>query len=199
MGIHVVQNPLKCTHLAAPTLVRTQKFLCALTVAPIVLSSDFIDACIEKGEVPPCEKFLLKDKTTESRYDLKLKDVIGRAKANKGSLLRLVPICCTAEVPSGTATYDAIVKANGGIMSIYRARPNSTIKKSDPEEDDVVEPVYLISGNRPEERRLWPKFEETAKAGNLEPRIVSTEWLLDVAMSQQLRWDEKYLVQNQKE
>jgi len=126
---------------------------------------------------------------------LKLKDAVTRAKANKRSLLRRVPIFCTAEIPNGSDTYKAIVEANGGTFAVYRGRP--TIKKVNPEDDEgPAEPVYLISGKRPEERKLWPRFTEMAKDGNMIPRIVDTEWLLDVAMSQQQKWNDRYLAEN---
>jgi hypothetical protein len=190
----VVQNPTQCSHLAAPKMVRTQKFLCALATGPTIVSSEFIDACITNGKIPNIKDFLLRDQESEKKFKLKLQDVVARAKANKRSLLRRVPIYCTAEIPNGPDTYKAIVESNGGIFSIYRARGGSTIKPTSPEEDDgPPEPVYLLTGTRPEERRLWPKFTEMAEAGNMIPRIVIHEWLLDVAMSQQLRWSEKYL------
>jgi hypothetical protein len=178
-------------------MVRTQKFLCALATGPTIVSSDFIDTCIQEGEVPEVEDFFLKDKDNEKKFRLKLQDVLARAKANKRSLLRRVPIYCTAEIPNGPGTYKAIVESNGGMFSIYRARGGSTIKPTNPEDDDgPPEPVYLLTGTRPDEKKLWPKFTEMAKAGNMIPRIVHSEWLLDVAMSQQLKWNDGYLVQD---
>ncbi|TAQ89446.1 hypothetical protein B7494_g2221 [Chlorociboria aeruginascens] len=194
LGILVVQDPTNCTHLAAPRIVRTQKFLCALASGPTIVTSDFIDTCVETGEIPAVGAFLLKDHENERKFGLKLKDMVSRAKANKRQLLCRIPIYCTAEIPNGPETYKAIVEANGGTISVYRARGGSIIKPTDPEEDDgEPEPVYLVSGLKPEERKLWPKFEEMAKAGNMIPRIVHSEWLLDVAMSQQLKWHQKYL------
>lgn len=141
--------------------------------------------------------FLLNDHDNEKRFKLRLRDAVARAKANKRSLLRRVPVYCTADIANGPETYKAIVEANGGIFHVYRARGGSTIKPTSPAEDEgEPEPVYLITGPRPEERRLWPKFEEMAVAGNMIPRIVNSEWLLDVAMSQQLKWSEKYLAVN---
>lgn len=141
------------------------------------------------------DDFLLKDKENEKKFKLKLQDIVKRAKANKRSLLRRVPIYCTDLIPNGHETYKSIVIANGGMFSIYRARGGSTIRPTNPEEDEgPPEPVYLITGTRPDEKKLWPKFTEMAKAGNMIPRIVSTEWLLDVAMSQQLKWKDDYLV-----
>lgn len=174
-------------------MVRTQKFLCALAAGPTIVSSDFIDTCVKKGEVPAVKDFHLKDKDSEERYNLKLTEAIKRAKANKQSLLRHVPIYCTAEIPNGPETYKAIVESNGGQFFVYRARGGAMIKRTNPEEDDgPPEPVYLLTGMRPEERKLWPKFIEMAKAGNMIPRIALTEWLLDVAMSQQLKWNASY-------
>jgi hypothetical protein len=187
-----VQDPITCTHLAAPAMVRTQKFLCALANGPIIVSSDFIDTCVKKGDIPDVDKFLLKDHENEKKFSLKLKDVVARAKANKRNLLRRVPIYCTQEIPNGPDTYKSIVEANGGTFAIYRGRP--MIKKISAEEDTgPAEPVYLVTGQRPDEKKLWPKFIEMAEAGNMIPRIVHTEWLLDVAMSQQQKWNKNYL------
>lgn len=190
----IVQDTRTCTHLAAPAMVRTQKFLCALAGGPIVVSSDFIDNCLKQGKLPRVEDFILQDKENEKKFGMKLTDILTRARANKRHLLIRVPVYCTAEAPNGPDTYKAIVQANGGIFSVYRARNAPTIKPTRPEDDDgEPEPVYLITGPKPEERRIWSKFEEMAKAGNMIPRIVHPEWLLDVAMSQQLKWNSKYL------
>jgi Regulator of Ty1 transposition protein 107 BRCT domain len=195
LGVLVTQNPTDCTHLAAPAMVRTQKFLCALANGPTIVSSEFIDTCIKTGEIPNVDDFLLKDKENEKKFGLKLKDTIVRAKANKKNLLRRVPIYCTKDIPNGSDTYKAIVEVNGGTFAVYTGRP--TIKKTKPEEDEgPAEPVYLITGLKPAERQLWPKFTEMAEQGNMIPRIVTTEWLLDVAMSQQHKWDNKYLAEN---
>jgi Regulator of Ty1 transposition protein 107 BRCT domain len=193
LGILVTQDPLTCTHLAAPNLVRTKKFLCALASGPTVISTDFIDTCVKKGEFAKADNFLLKDHGKEKEFGVKLKDVVARAKANKRSLLRRVPIYCTREIPNGAETYKDIVETNGGTFAIYMGRP--TIKKVNPEDDEgPAEPVYLLSGQRPDEKQLWPKFAEMAKEGNMIPRIVDPEWLLDVALSQQQKWKESYLI-----
>ena len=195
LGVLVTQDPKVCTHLAAPNLVRTKKFLCALASGPTVISTDFIDACVKakKGDMPEAEDFLLKDDTKEKEFGVKLKDVVSRAKANKKSLLRRVPIYVTKQIPNGTDTYREIIEANGGTFGIYTGKP--TIKKVNPEDDEgPAEPVYLISGQRPDEKKLWPKFAEMAEEGNMIPRIVDPEWLLDVALSQQQKWKESYLI-----
>jgi hypothetical protein len=197
MGILVTQDPYNCTHLAAPYIVRTQKFLTALACGATILSSDFIDACLKDGEIPPPEDFLLKDAENEKRFRLKLKDAVSRAKKLQRHLLQDIAVCCTAQINNGPDTYKAIVEANGGSFYVYRGRGGFVLQK---DEDEVVEPshepLYLLSGVRPEEKALWPKFAEMAKQGGMEPRIVISEWLLDTAMAQELKWDSKYLVVN---
>jgi hypothetical protein len=175
-------------------MVRTKKFLCALASGPTVISTDFIDACVKKKALQNVNDFLLKDTTNEKKFKLKLKDAVARAKMNKRFLLRGVPIYCTADVRAGWETYRDIVASNGGTCGLYKGRP--VIKKISPEEDDgPAEPVYLISGMTPDEKKLWPKFTEMAKEGNMIPKIVTTDWILDVAMSQQLKPGDAYLVE----
>jgi hypothetical protein len=197
LGVAITQEPRLCTHLAAPNLVRTKKFLCALASGPTVISTDFIDTCVKhkKGDFPNVEDFLLKDTAKEKEFGVKLKDVVARAKANKRCLLRRVPIYVTKDIPNGTDTYKEIIEANGGTFGIYTGKVPA-IKKVNPEDDDgPAEPVYLISGLKPDEKKLWSKFMTEGKDGNMIPRIVDTEWLLDVALSQQQKWSDRYLIE----
>lgn len=178
--------------------MRTVKFLCALARGPTVISSSFIDKVLESGKVPPVEDFILKDKEAEKRYDVKLNLSVGRAKANRGKLLWGVPIYCTEKIRNGPDSYKAIAEANGAIFKIYRARSGTTIKPTTAEEDGYAprEPVYLISSVNPDEKQMWSRFRDMAEKGNMEPRVVAPDWLLDVAMAQQVRFDEKFLVEN---
>lgn len=177
-------------------MVRTQKFLCALASGPTILTSEFIDDCVaSKGKIPAVEKYILKDEQNEKKFGLKLKDAVSRAKQNKRSLLRRVPVYCTADIQNGPSTYSEIVSANGGALAVYTGRP--FVKKTSPDEDDgVAEPVYLLSGSKASEKKLWPTFAKMAEEGNMVPRIVDSEWLLDLALTQQNRWSDKYLVGN---
>jgi len=177
-------------------MVRTKKFLCALASGPTIVSSEFIDVCLQKGLITPVKDFILKDHDNEKKFGLKLKDAVTRARSNKRNLLRRVPVYCTEQIPNGADTYKAIAESNGATFCLYRGRGGAMIKPTKPEEDDgPPESVYLLSGTRPEERKLWSKFEDMAKAGNMIPQIVGYHWLLDVAMAQELKWDDKYLIE----
>ena len=127
---------------------------------------------------------------------MKLKDAVGRAKNNKRLLLRRVPIYCTDDIPNKPDTYKDIVQANGGTFTVFRGRPFA--RKVNPEEDEGGnERVYLISGTKDKEKALWPTFREEARKGNMVPRIVSIDWILDTAMAQQLKWNDAYLLDDE--
>ncbi|TQV97527.1 hypothetical protein V2A60_006720 [Cordyceps javanica] len=198
LGIQIVQEGQPCDYLAAPHIVRTVKFLCALARGPEVISSSFIDAAIETGKLPDVGKYTLKDKDAERRYHFTLDKSVGRAKANRGRLLQGVAVYCTENIKNGPKSYQVIAEANGAIFKIYRARSGTTIKPTTAEQDGGAppEPVYLLSGVSADEKSMWPRFREMAVKGHMEPRIVAPDWLLDVAMAQQVRYDSKFAVEN---
>lgn len=182
----------------APSIVRTVKFLCGLARGPTVLSSSFLEEAIESGSLPDPEDYLLKDEIAEEKWDIDLQISSARAKKWKGQLLRGTPIYCTEKIKAGPETYRSIAEANGALFKTYSARSGTTIKPTTAEEDGFKppEPVYLITTNTPDERPLWPRFRKMAEDGHMEPRVVTTDWLLNVAMAQEMRWDDKYLVEN---
>lgn len=193
----MAQDGQPCDYLVAPQIVRTVKFLRNLSKGATVLSSEWVEECLDTGDVPPPEDYLLKDKENEKKFGFKLQASVERAKKNMGKLLWGVPIYCTSSIKNGTDSYKAIADANGAIFLVYAARSGTTIKPTKPEEDEgAPEPVYLLSTQGPEEKRLWPRFEAMARQGNMEPRIVAPDWLLDVVMKQELGFDKKYLVAN---
>lgn len=192
-------DPTNFTHLAAPNIIRTQKFICALAQAPIVLSTDFVDKCLEENTNLPPEQFLLSDPEGEKRLGIKLTGVIARAKENKGRLLHGYSIYCTETVHGGFDTYKSIVEANGGKCFLYRARAGSSTSRvggldgdADGSVSETPEYAYLLSGVAHDEVRLWPKFRQMAQAMGKIPRIVRTDWMLDLALSQRDTWHETY-------
>lgn len=197
MGIQLVQETNPCDYLAAPQIIRTIKFLRTLSLGPDVINSTFLDKCLEAGERPNVEDFKLKDKVNEAKYGIKIEQSVKKARENKGRLMFGLPIYCTGDIKHGPDSYRPIAEANGAIFKVLKARSASTIKPTDPEEDEGgQEPVYLLTSNSESERGLWPKFEKMAEKGNMEPRIVAADWLLYVAMRQELEFDEKFLAKN---
>lgn len=170
-------------------MVRTQKFLCALANGVTILNSEFIDTCVTSSAVPEPSDFILVDKPAEKRFGVVLADAVGRAKANKRRLLRGVAVYCTEGIPNGLDTYRSIVESNGGEFAVYRGRKGVLTQR----EDGDVEEVYLLTGVSKKEKALWSGFEKMARETGHEPRVVLTDWLLDTAMAQEVKWRESYL------
>ncbi|KAL2262736.1 hypothetical protein VTK26DRAFT_274 [Humicola hyalothermophila] len=196
LGISIVQENSPCNYLAAPSMVRTIKFLKCLARGVEIIDSSFITACLETGKRPDVKDYPLVDKENERHYG-KIETIVNRARANRGRLLWGIPIYCTAEVPKGVDSFKAVAEAHGAIFKVYRARSGTTIRPTTAEEDGGAdpEPVYLLSGTSKAEMQLWPRFEEMARNGHMEPRIVKPDWLLDVVMRQDVTFEpKKYLL-----
>ncbi|KAI9758141.1 MAG: hypothetical protein M4579_003173 [Chaenotheca gracillima] len=219
LGILMIQDPSHCTHVAAPAIVRTQKFVSALAYGPIILSTTFLDHCLANDELPShIEKFLLKDPTSEKRHGLVLSAVLKRAKANRRRLFRGISVYCTPNVHGGYETYKAIIGANGGTCQLYRARQGAVASKAmtaaaikaggindrgegdidelsaddELDEIDIQDAVYLLSSESSEDRELRGKFLHMARESGRKPFVVRTEWLLDSAMAQEIKDPGKY-------
>ncbi|KAL2755645.1 hypothetical protein ACRALDRAFT_2103589 [Sodiomyces alcalophilus JCM 7366] len=195
MGIIIVGENQSCDYLAAPYIVRTVKFLRTLAKGVTIIKSDFIDEALETGQMPDPQRFILKDKENEKKFGIQLETAIARARANRGRLLAGIPIYCTSNIRNGPESFQPIAVANGAQFLTYSARSGVTIRPTTAEEDGDAppDPVYLLTSNSEEERKLWPRFRAMAEKGHMEPRIVSADWLLDVTMRQQVSFDEKYL------
>lgn len=190
-----------CTHLAAPKIARTKKFICALAHGPTIISLDYIGKCLAKKERLDPNEFLLKETPEERSKGYNLAESIERARSNKGRLLRSYNIYATENVYGGFDTYKAIIEQNGGICMLYRARATSTANATRigcPGQDgDVTTPstpdyLYLVSTSKPEDAKLWPKFRQMAQEKGKIPRIVQNDWVLDLALQQEIRWHDKY-------
>lgn len=193
----ITKEPASCTHLAAPQVVKTQKFLTALAYGPITVSTDFIDKCLEKNKVVNVDDFLLENKKDKQANGIQLRDALARARKNGRRLLAGVAIYCTDKIVNGPAQYQKVVEANGGTFVEYNGR-HQTIKKptAESQDKDERESVYLLSTTKPEEQKLWPKFREMAISGAMNPKIVDKEWLLATALSQKLGHDKEFLIKD---
>lgn len=197
LGIQIVQDNQACDYLAAPCLVRTMKFLKTLARGPEVINAQYITDVLEAGRLLPPTDYVLQDAEGEERFRMQLSQALARARANRGRLLWNVVVYCVADIKNGSASYREIAEANGAIFKTYRAHSGTTIRPVAPGEEDGTppEPVYLLTSAAPGERALWPRFEQMARDGHMEPRVVAPDWLLDVAMRQEVMFDKHYLAQ----
>ncbi|KAF8474707.1 hypothetical protein BDZ91DRAFT_844988 [Kalaharituber pfeilii] len=194
MGIQCVPEPNLCTHLAAPKIVRTRNFVCAIAYAPIVVSIAWVEACLNEDRIVDTQKYLLADPDGESRFNMSLPQSLSRAAQNKGKLLETHVIYCAPGVAGGFETCNDITRANGGICVNFKSGKRGANTPDEIEGGKLV----LLSSEAAGDQKLWKPFVTMAKQLGAEPLIYKTDWLLDSAMKQVLRWDDKYLIPQKK-
>lgn len=209
LGIHVTQTPEEVTILCAPRIVRTKKFVAALSNAPAVVTTKFLDQCLKTKKVPSLEDYTLNDEEGEKKQGIKLRDTIIRAEQNHRQLLDGWQIFVTEKVNGGFETFKDIITANGGTCIQWKGRATAVSKRKkgdtamglDPASSDELElnrandegdTLYLISSVETEDVKLWSKFRDMAKKADMRPRIVKPDWILLVALSQMIQFDDRW-------
>lgn len=188
LGIQCVADPAVCTHLAAPHIVRTEKFCCALARAPIIVSTSWISACLSSSTIADTTPHLLHDPAGEQKLNVVLSESLARARANAGQLLAGQTIYCAPNVHGGFETYRKIVEANGGVCVAFRM--GKRVVAAEGGEERWV----LLSSDEEGDRKLWGAFARMVKGAGVGavPVVVKTDWLLDAAMGQEVRWGGGY-------
>ena len=188
----MTQDPTRATHLAAPGLVRTPKFVTALAYAPVIISTSLIDACLKDERLHDTDKFLLKDRANEKKYGVTLEQSRERAVENKNHLLAGRTIFCVRDIHGGFDTFKSIIAANGGQCNSYEGRPHNLVgsrrygSEEGDTEDDVQKDAILISGQTDQNLKLWRRFQQMAEGSRKVPRIVKADWLLETAIAQKV-------------
>ncbi|KAF2209271.1 hypothetical protein CERZMDRAFT_47623 [Cercospora zeae-maydis SCOH1-5] len=203
-GILLTQDPKEVDILVAPKLLRTKKFVCAIAGSPLVVHTSFLDAALDEKrliENPP----MLKDRDGEERLGFKLAESLDRAKQNQHKLFAGWSIYVTKDIKGGFDTYKDIITLNGGValmwqgrtgMSFARRRPRTDAaagaESHNQSQDDDFDCVYLVSGESAVEAKLWPTFRKEAEKQDLEARVVTSDWVLNAALSQEIVSRDKY-------
>ena len=194
-----------CTHIAVPRIIRTQKFISAVSAGAVVLSTEFVDKCLESSKRPDPDKFLLHDEEGEYRLRCSLSETRSRALENKGQLLKGYHIFCTEHPAGNYDIYKNICEANGGNCILFKGRQSLKLASTAPRSDSdtsngeeassagAKENVYLISTGDPEDKKLWPKFNTMVIDGGKTPRIVKIDWITDALLRQRVDWADEYL------
>lgn len=183
-------EPDKCTHLAAPTLVRTEKFCVSIARAPVIVSTSWVEACLDAQDIVDTEPYLLEDKEGEKRFNVNLKTSLERAKQNNGKLLEGQAVYCAPGVHGGFEVCKRITEANGGVCILLSAR---VTKK--PANAPHSENMVLLSGDGAGDTVLWGTFKKMAHAQGSKAMIYRSNWLLNLAMQQKVEWGDKFKVE----
>ncbi|KAK5091727.1 regulator of Ty1 Transposition [Lithohypha guttulata] len=193
LGISIVDVPAKATHFAVPGIVRTPKFMVAVAYAPMILTTDFIEACLSADELVDPSDYELVDKQKEKEYKVKLKDALQKARENDHKLLEGYSLYCTEKVSGGYETFKTIAEANGASLAPYRGRQMTISSRRVGEDDaETANEVVLLSSDTAEDKTLWPKFQRVAADSRREPFVLLGEWLLTTALRQEIQPFESY-------
>ncbi|PLN85356.1 BRCT domain-containing protein [Aspergillus taichungensis] len=198
LGILVVQDARRCSHVAAPSILRTPKFVNALAYGPDFVNVDFIAHCLKENKLLDPADFPLQDKPAEKRYGFTLDKARTRAKKNKNKLLKGYQVQCVETIRGGFDAFKSIVDANGGECTLFRGRVThqtqreESAESSSENDDPSQKEVYLLSSATSDHQRFWSRFRQMAQGMGKRPRIVRVDWLLDIAMSQELHTADAY-------
>ena len=194
LGVSVTPDPLTCTHLAAPKVLRTPKFICAMSRAPVVLHLDFIEACLREDKLVAAEDYQLDDNYDfedgkSRKRSMQVSEAIERAQENQGNLFQDQQIFVTDAIEGGFDAYKTIIEANGGRAFLFKARQNLANSPSADEDDAIEDPsyVYLVSGDTAAQTKLGEQFKKMAQTWGKVPRIVTKDWILLCALSQEVQ------------
>lgn len=164
----------------------------------MIISTDFITACLKKNELLDPAGYVLEDKAAEKRFGFSLEVALSNAKENKNRLLQGYQIYCVESIRGGFEAFKSIVDTNGGNFTLFRGRVSYQAQREESNDDSDKDDswsrkeVYLLSSVVPEHQRLWPRFRQMVQGIGKTPRIVRVDWLLDIVMSQELRAADEY-------
>ena len=184
-----------CTHLAAPHILRTEKFLCALAYAPIVASLKWVQDCLEKDTVlgTICLRLLiildpklypLHDSENEKKYHFTLDQSVSRARENRRQLFKNYQVYISSAIPSHSALL-RIVEANGGEAKVVSNTIKARAKVLRTDYLRTVDQILICSAST-EDRGLRSKFRDEVTEGGLTSGIYSSEWIMRSVLRQKI-------------
>ncbi|KAL1920481.1 uncharacterized protein VTP21DRAFT_858 [Calcarisporiella thermophila] len=176
LGAKMAKVPHECTHLIAHHVARTEKFLCAMSVAHFILSDDWVKDSISHGRLVDEESYLLKDKAAERNYKFSLRASLAKARTHK--LLAGLEIYMTPSAEPKPELMKSVIECAGGKL-LTRLPPRRQWS-----------PDNLIIISCEEDRGRWRDF-----TGHNPPLpIYSSEIILTGVLRQSIEEREEFLL-----
>lgn len=197
LGVQMTTKPMDCTHLVAKGIVRTEKFLCAMSVSPWVLTEEWANASAKSDRLlrafSKCNltilgrsprhisisflaerDYLLSDAAAEQKWAFKFVDAMARAKGPEGgsNLFKQMTFYVTPKVSVDAKLFKNVVSAGGGQIQTSTT-PTVRILRGKANR-------YVVSC--PEDKGIWrPLAQEGFK-------VYSPELVLRGALRQEIEW-----------
>ncbi|KAF7289269.1 hypothetical protein MIND_01388500 [Mycena indigotica] len=170
LGAKVTNKTAECTHLVTTGVVRTEKFLCALAVAPVIVNEAWATESAAANEILDVSDYLIRDEEGERRYEFRLEEALNRARVLRGTLFKDHIFFMTPGSFNNLDLIRSVIQANGGQFNSVR-QPTLRQLESDPAHR------HLVSSEA--ESDLWKTLGIT---------VYKTEMILAAAMKQQVDW-----------
>ncbi|KIJ92959.1 hypothetical protein K443DRAFT_684887 [Laccaria amethystina LaAM-08-1] len=172
LGVKMTTRPSECTHLLAAQLVRTEKFLCALSGSPFILTDKWATASAAAKKLLPEKDFILRDKAGEKKYNVNLAKSLKQAKESGGKLLEGKTFYITPRIKIDVKLLRNVIIANGG--QVGNSAPTARILGANPDR-------YIISCV--EDISIWrPIYSQNFP-------IYTQELVLNGALRQEVEFD----------
>lgn len=173
LGAKMVSKSSECTYLVVKNLGRTEKFLCAMAVAPYVVTEKWALASAAAKQLLPPDRYFLVDSQNEAKYNFKLSQALRRANENGGKLFAGMVFYVTPKVNVDKKLLKNVVAAHGGQI---RIQPPTARIIGGKGKNFAISCLEDIS--------IWRPI---ALAGHT---VYSQEVLLTGALTQQLLWSD---------
>ncbi|KAJ7380910.1 PAX-interacting protein 1 [Desmophyllum pertusum] len=112
LGGGVVTSVKDCTHLVTRKIIRTVKFLCAISVAKYVLTPEWIEKSQQSNTFVDPSEFTVKDSFSEDIYDMDL--ITSLQRATTRPLLQDILVYVTQNVEPSPSSMKEIIQCAGG-------------------------------------------------------------------------------------
>lgn len=181
LGAKIGVKPSECTHLVVKSLARTEKLLCAVAVAPHIVTERWVRDSITAKRLLPTNKYVLADPISETKWKFELVDALKRAKANRGQLFAGKVFYVTNKVPLDKKLLKNVILAHGGQIRQQNPTVRALSGKSSGQQHFVISCA--------EDASVWRPIAEAGHA------IYSQELVLSAALTQEMRlYDEEFRV-----
>ncbi|KAK9462452.1 uncharacterized protein V1516DRAFT_670305 [Lipomyces oligophaga] len=191
LGVEIVTSPDVVTHVAAPKILRTEKFLCALAHGPSIITTEFIKDCLSADQLLPENKYILHDSEGESKIKCTLEDLLNRARileAKHESLFQDIVINLTPNIKGGIDSFKKIISAHGGICTIIKA---ARAKKYGISNNENY-PLVMVTSEADQD--YIKAFKAFAKHENRKCIAVSTDWIVTSVLRMKVAFDYEFSV-----
>ncbi|KAM0789281.1 hypothetical protein ACM66B_000121 [Microbotryomycetes sp. NB124-2] len=153
LGASWTDQPGQVTHLVVRQLSRTEKLLCCLAVAPFIVTTAWVDACIAAGRLVDEAPYLLKDEAKEKALGDTLVNILARARSRR--LFEGKTVYVTKGVEPEVSKIQKILQSGDATVITSKITPaaQASILRSDD--------VYVVSCAG--DRQQWETLAEKGK------------------------------------